>query len=99
MCPDRHQINLQIDMLQNMPSKITQTSGLVTVSYCYLSWFWVLRRQVLNRYLSILHIFNIYINTAVICVLYLKNVCWCLAFFFSPLKGLQHKYELCQICP
>uniref|UniRef100_A0A8B9BWC5 Putative ATP-dependent RNA helicase TDRD12 n=1 Tax=Anser brachyrhynchus TaxID=132585 RepID=A0A8B9BWC5_9AVES len=31
VCPDRHQINLQIDMLQNMPSKITQTSGLVTI--------------------------------------------------------------------
>uniref|UniRef100_A0A8B9VQQ1 Putative ATP-dependent RNA helicase TDRD12 n=1 Tax=Anas zonorhyncha TaxID=75864 RepID=A0A8B9VQQ1_9AVES len=31
VCPDRHQINLQIDMLQNMPDKITQTSGCVTI--------------------------------------------------------------------
>ncbi|NXK48384.1 DBP2 helicase, partial [Chauna torquata] len=31
MCPDRHQINLQIDILQNMPDKIIQTSGCVTV--------------------------------------------------------------------
>eukprot|EP00076_Gallus_gallus_P025424 XP_015147963.1 putative ATP-dependent RNA helicase TDRD12 isoform X2 [Gallus gallus] len=31
VCPDRHQINLQIDMLQNMPSKTIQTSGYVTV--------------------------------------------------------------------
>lgn len=99
MCPDRHQINLQIDMLQNMPDKITQTSGCVTVSYCYLSWFWVLKRQVLNITSAYYISFNIYVNTAVICVLYFKNVCSCLAFFFSPLKGLQHKYELCQICP
>ncbi|KAI6077676.1 putative ATP-dependent RNA helicase TDRD12 [Aix galericulata] len=31
VCPDRHQINLQIDMLQNMPDKMTQTSGRVTI--------------------------------------------------------------------
>ncbi|XP_032303044.1 putative ATP-dependent RNA helicase TDRD12 isoform X2 [Coturnix japonica] len=31
VCPDRHQINLQVDMLQNMPSKPIQTSGYVTV--------------------------------------------------------------------
>uniref|UniRef100_A0A8C3Q2R9 Putative ATP-dependent RNA helicase TDRD12 n=1 Tax=Chrysolophus pictus TaxID=9089 RepID=A0A8C3Q2R9_CHRPC len=31
VCPDRHQINLQIDMLQNMASKTIQTSGYVTV--------------------------------------------------------------------
>lgn len=37
MCPDRHQINLQIDMLQNMPSKTIQTSGYVTVSCFYFS--------------------------------------------------------------
>uniref|UniRef100_A0A669QTC6 RNA helicase n=1 Tax=Phasianus colchicus TaxID=9054 RepID=A0A669QTC6_PHACC len=30
-CPDRHEINLQIDMLQNMASKTIQTSGYVTV--------------------------------------------------------------------
>ncbi|XP_031411252.1 putative ATP-dependent RNA helicase TDRD12 [Meleagris gallopavo] len=31
VCPDRHQINLQTDMLQNMASKTIQTSGYVTV--------------------------------------------------------------------
>ncbi|POI24365.1 hypothetical protein CIB84_011885 [Bambusicola thoracicus] len=31
VCPDRHQINLQIDMLQNVPSKTKQTSAYVTV--------------------------------------------------------------------
>ncbi|NXI68878.1 RH20 helicase, partial [Anseranas semipalmata] len=31
VCPDRHQVNLQIDMLQNMPEKIIQTSGCVTI--------------------------------------------------------------------
>ncbi|XP_042677658.1 putative ATP-dependent RNA helicase TDRD12 [Centrocercus urophasianus] len=31
VCPDRHQINSQIDMLQNMTSKTIQTSGYVTV--------------------------------------------------------------------
>ncbi|XP_021264068.1 putative ATP-dependent RNA helicase TDRD12 isoform X2 [Numida meleagris] len=31
VCPDRHQIDLQIDMLQNMPDKTIQTSGYVTV--------------------------------------------------------------------
>ncbi|NXC45782.1 DBP2 helicase, partial [Penelope pileata] len=31
VCPDRHQINLQIDMLRNMPAKIIQTSGYLTI--------------------------------------------------------------------
>ncbi|KAM6123549.1 putative ATP-dependent RNA helicase TDRD12 [Phoenicopterus ruber ruber] len=31
VCPDRHQINLQIDMPQNIPDKIIRTPGCVTV--------------------------------------------------------------------
>ncbi|NXX13328.1 RH20 helicase, partial [Podargus strigoides] len=31
VCPDRHQINLQIDVPQNIPDKITQTPGCVTI--------------------------------------------------------------------
>uniref|UniRef100_A0A8C8A6U5 Putative ATP-dependent RNA helicase TDRD12 n=1 Tax=Otus sunia TaxID=257818 RepID=A0A8C8A6U5_9STRI len=31
VCPDRHQINLQIDVPQNIPDKITQTPGYVTI--------------------------------------------------------------------
>ncbi|XP_068267599.1 putative ATP-dependent RNA helicase TDRD12 [Nyctibius grandis] len=31
VCPDRHQINLQIDVPQNLPDKITQTPGCVTI--------------------------------------------------------------------
>lgn len=52
MCPDRHQINLQIDVCQNIPDKIIQTPGCVTVSCYYLPWFWVTIRQVLNSYLA-----------------------------------------------
>lgn len=32
VCPDRHQINLQMDVPQNTPDKIIQTPGFVTVS-------------------------------------------------------------------
>lgn len=35
MCPDRHQINLQIDVPQNIPNKVTQTPACVTVSYYF----------------------------------------------------------------
>ncbi|XP_075621527.1 putative ATP-dependent RNA helicase TDRD12 isoform X2 [Balearica regulorum gibbericeps] len=31
VCPDRHQVNLQIDVPQNIPDKITQTPGCVTM--------------------------------------------------------------------
>ncbi|XP_010583411.1 PREDICTED: putative ATP-dependent RNA helicase TDRD12 [Haliaeetus leucocephalus] len=31
VCPDRHQINLQIDVCQNIPDKIIQTPGCVTI--------------------------------------------------------------------
>uniref|UniRef100_A0A8D0FT42 Putative ATP-dependent RNA helicase TDRD12 n=1 Tax=Strix occidentalis caurina TaxID=311401 RepID=A0A8D0FT42_STROC len=31
VCPDRHQINLQIDVPQNIPDKIIQTPGYVTI--------------------------------------------------------------------
>ncbi|NXW56580.1 RH20 helicase, partial [Eurystomus gularis] len=31
MCPDRHQINLQMDVPQDIPDKITQMSGCVTI--------------------------------------------------------------------
>ncbi|XP_026712377.1 putative ATP-dependent RNA helicase TDRD12 isoform X2 [Athene cunicularia] len=31
VCPDRHQINLQIDVPQNIPDKIKQTPGYVTI--------------------------------------------------------------------
>ncbi|KAF1648457.1 DEAD-box ATP-dependent RNA helicase 20, partial [Eudyptes chrysocome] len=31
ICPDRHQINLQIDVSQNIPDKIIQTPGCVTI--------------------------------------------------------------------
>ncbi|KAK0680749.1 RH20 helicase, partial [Pygoscelis papua] len=31
VCPDRHQINLQIDVPQNIPDKIIQTPGCVTI--------------------------------------------------------------------
>ncbi|XP_075621529.1 putative ATP-dependent RNA helicase TDRD12 isoform X4 [Balearica regulorum gibbericeps] len=33
VCPDRHQVNLQIDVPQNIPDKITQTPGCVTVTH------------------------------------------------------------------
>lgn len=38
MCPDRHRINLQIDVPQNIPDKITVTPGHVTVSYLPCVW-------------------------------------------------------------
>lgn len=59
MCPDRHQINLQIDVPQNIPDKIIQTPGCVTVSCYYLPWLWVPRRQVLNSYLACYLFFHI----------------------------------------
>ncbi|KFQ62637.1 Tudor domain-containing protein 12, partial [Pelecanus crispus] len=31
VCPDRHQINLQVDVAQNIPDKIIQTPGCVTI--------------------------------------------------------------------
>ncbi|XP_075621530.1 putative ATP-dependent RNA helicase TDRD12 isoform X5 [Balearica regulorum gibbericeps] len=37
VCPDRHQVNLQIDVPQNIPDKITQTPGCVTVRVTRLS--------------------------------------------------------------
>lgn len=36
MCPDRHKVNLQMDVPQNTPDKIIQAPGFVTVSVTFL---------------------------------------------------------------